>query len=1301
MSITSRSQSSSPDILGPPGDADYLISSPIKPFTGRQSWLSPAAVKRQRTPAKRRRVTLSPTRSAHSIRFDDVLLPGSPTMKLDGRQRSLSPEKFGQDGNVSPWRIRVTLEATQDEENEGNYSPSRKRLRPSTVTTKVPLKDDGSPSKQKTPAKRRGRPRKSDIQSHNGSPWPGSPGNTPGPMGTTPKERVGQLRKNTPRPQPQIISMLPDDPEDEPEDELQDEPTPTVEPMQQQFSPMDITADGSAKPNHQWSPMNLATDGGYDSDSLGADDLPVADLRAPTPAHPQTQANNTAHEYGRATYDTPTIGASEHHFLDNDENIHSTPSKMPSPTRERLGSSARSSRRVGNTVSPRTYPTPTPTSSLADEENQPGEQTLEVQEDTRLTHNTYEHQTEPLVDPTDEHAEFDSIMESEGFTMVSLDTLPSAKQYGLGSSAKLNSNGSGKEREVGRIGDRLKRKLSGTIDSFRGDAQSSTRPSPVIQTHSPKPPLARSNPKPHTENVQAPVQVSYPELPLTRSAEKLLDDTPRRTPISLARVVRVGMALQGTFKPGENEVPGSSNAGRKKRLEGVFSSFSPATQRELRAALGIGQELAMRQAQAAEERAREAEKLEDETVPANGHDDPMGEPQEDDLSEEEEVVDEQDEPLVVSVQSRQKNALPVHRYDFAQTEREQEWQREREVVSRHARDPKNSERLIYIESDEDIPQENPKYASVGHLEADVESVVDEPPLEEEPFDQEIPDDASFDQEPENFEPDVVPLFQPVTSQRSYVEEGPIYEDDDEGSEDIWRQDTFDSEPEHALGLLQQDDQNMEPQATNEDDDVDDIWQLEAKDQSNISQHSQSRTEKDLVQAPSSPWEKVASRFENQDHLSSSPAYVTVEHLDGLHQVPTHIRKLRDQDVDLSAILAEEETPNRARYYNGTSTPRELPNHRLGAPLSSAMKSATSTRKTGQRVRLQPISQSSPGIGSEAEFSYSPAFKPTISHQESIEIEADEPENAFDRAHETDSGYTDAETTTPKPPRQSGRDAPASTWFQRITSLTPRWLKAPNRDDDDSSSSAAASEDDFEDDDKENQVEIANNESANHSRENYDQAPRSDRSSMSPSRYLEESASPPQLNGHTYVPSIEQGDELSSEQGDFDDVQDDISEVHAEGSTAQDDAVEDDAVEGDPVEMINGEHAESVWPRPLPTFGYFSDDHYKALRRIYRMAKRSPERFPYYDAPGRAEIIGDWIWTSDGHHGVPITEVQFAIIDRFVHDLSRADVAYGGSGQVDWTEADLHRRLISIIIGEQIRENQKAKSARGVSVDTWR
>ncbi|KAG0153486.1 hypothetical protein PDIDSM_2138 [Penicillium digitatum] len=177
MSASPRSQSSSPDILGPPGDAQYLISSPIKPFTGRQSWMSPMMAK-SRTPAKRPRprISPSPAKSAHSIQFSDVLLPGSPTLKLNGgRQRSLSPEKL-QDGNVSPWRIRLTLEATQDEEDENRGSPSRKRLKPSTKTTMIPLKDERSPLKEKTPLRRRGRPQIDDMIL---SPYVGGAGQTP------------------------------------------------------------------------------------------------------------------------------------------------------------------------------------------------------------------------------------------------------------------------------------------------------------------------------------------------------------------------------------------------------------------------------------------------------------------------------------------------------------------------------------------------------------------------------------------------------------------------------------------------------------------------------------------------------------------------------------------------------------------------------------------------------------------------------------------------------------------------------------------------------------------------------------------------------------------------------------------------------------------------------------------------------------------------------------------------------------------------------------------------------------------
>jgi hypothetical protein len=259
------------------------------------------------------------------------------------------------------------------------------------------------------------------------------------------------------------------------------------------------------------------------------------------------------------------------------------------------------------------------------------------------------------------------------------------------------------------------------------------------------------------------------------------------------------------------------------------------------------------------------------------------------------------------------------------------------------------------------------------------------------------------------------------------------------------------------------------------------------------------------------------------------------------------------------------------------------------------------------------------------------------------------------------------TSTPRTHQPNG-EYQGSSWFKKITSFTPQWLKAPTRARS-SSVTTIPEESEFEDDD-----EVAQIESAKELDGHLDDEPLSRQGSQSP-------ASP--WRQLTRSPQMQEDDQPI--------VEDD--EPFYERSVSRE-LVED-------ANTANNLHEASHGPRPLAVFGYFSDAHYIALRRIYETAKRYPERFQYFDSPGRAAIIGDWIWTSDGHHGVPITEIQFAIIDRFAQELSRADIQYGGSGQIDWTEADLHRRLISIIIGEQIREERKAKANRGTSVDTWR
>lgn len=1274
MSAITRSSSSSPDVLGPPGDADYLISSPIKPFTGRQSFYSPAFSARKPRPSKRPRVSLSPTKSAHSIRFDDVLLPGSPAMKLAGRHRSPSPLKDQQDGNVSPWRIRLTLEATQDEENESEMqlSPSRKRHRPTTITTMIPLKDGRSPLSEKTPS--RSRPRKPDTKPLNGSPWPASAGNTPGRPGETPKRKPGRPRKNTPRPNVHDSPMI------------EDEPTPAPEPLhlleteqepQIQFSPMDIVEDRSVEPTRHWSPLNVAENGDLDSDSLGADDLPVADLTGPMQRNGAHLNASATREYGRTTYDTPII--TEQQYLDNEENINSTPSKMPSPTRERLSSSVRSARDAGMASSPQTYPTPTPTSSLAEEENQ----AREAQEQRRENDDQ-----QPLSDPTEEHEEFDSIMESEGFTMVSLDTLPSAQQFGLGSNASRATDNAARvlqDRHNGRIGDRLKRKLPG-ISDLQSDNHSSARPSPVTDDLSTG--YRVSSHASHASNRPAKISparpVSYPDLPPTSSPWK----------------------EQPQFEE-EKEEPRSDII------------------------------------------------LENESIELDDI--------EEEEEEEEEELDELDEVHVIphSSQSEREEVSRTDPTNKIRSQQEAEWHKERQEVSRNAQEAIDSNHIIYIDSDqnasenEGLPEENEfsdhlqsDFGSIGeedrrqpdvfeeqnafsdHLHSDFGSIGEEdrrkPGIFEE--DRAFSDHLQSDfgptgeeerREPERFEamdeqeePEGLEQFadedfvgsvdsenagqskpRPVLSSPS-VTKRPLYAEtevsdgEDNGYDDIWRQEPdypkLETRHAHEPEPVSIANQETEMEDEEDEDGFDDIWQQEARDNSHISHHSENQQHHPVEEA-ASPWRKIAGKPSSQNYLSSSPAYVDLEK-DGIrHLNQTQIRKLREREVDLSALLAADDTPNRARYYNGTSTPRSI--LRSATQHSSINGSALKSQPSnpGKRVRLQPLSQS-PEREPEAE-QESPIFRHNYSQQEAHANDVDEIDSVHDGASsEGELAHGDI-TITPEHQRQSDVEPQGSSWFQRITSLTPRWLKAPAHSDDDEPSSASEadprdiSEDELEDGQvDQGELSIQSPQMDHHYHEKASTSHRSsDRSSESPLGVERTPQSMGLEQGHSEaVSSVEEED----------------------GRNRLERSISSEVVEDNPANMIEEEHDSPKGPRPLAVFGYFSNDHYLALRRVYRIAKRHPERFPYYDAPGRAQIIGDWIWTSDGLHGVPISEAQFAIIDRFVNELSHADVQYGGSGQVEWTDADLHRRLISIIIGEQIRDERKAQANRGASVDTW-
>ncbi|PYI25660.1 hypothetical protein BP00DRAFT_357920 [Aspergillus indologenus CBS 114.80] len=1130
------SSSSSPDILGPSGDSDYLISSPFKPFTGRQSFMSPAdfdLLQSPRTTKRQKRSRLNLTPGAHSFEFNDVVLPASPNLKLNGKQQALSPDKPQSDGNVSPWRIRVTLEATQDQENSNDYgSPTPKRLRPSTMITKIPLKDES----EQTPRRRRGRPRKSDTLLLDAIPAAGSPGHTPGPPGSAQKRKRGRPRKT-----PLKVDA--------------------VTRREQDIGTLDIDMDTpTAESRSRWSPVYIAGDAGSDEDDGGSpQDEEMVDIfddeLSPEQSAVVNHASTTPRVTFEPTYDTPQVD-----HLDNEEyNLNSTPSKMPSPVRDLQSSSSKSTLHAGHTPRPpRLYPTPTTSSPVAGEEKVALSQRTAASSGNRRTRASYGRS-----DPTDEHKEFDSIMESEGFSMVSLDTLPSAKQHGLGgdSDSKIAKNALKpflkRESNGGHLEDHPRMRIARSIESSTslqhasGGRSASTR---RIRSSSAVPTLR-------------PVQQG--QKPLLR----------------LVRIIRAGIALQGPLtelkegKQRTSQYLDSALTANRQRLQFLFQDLNPQSQQVLQAGLAFGQQLA-KQRQVELEKSQQSLAADAKTNARTI------------LRSREASSPKSPQPALSAADFDTPGSVMRRRME--------EWQREREAISREIQ-MANSSQVIVIDSDRsdqsDLPAEQ---------------------------DEEWNEDDGFDDEPEE-----------ASSQDGYVEaEEANEEDDDEGYEDIWQQEAMEQgNQSHRVSMLDNDKNDLRPR-----------------------------------QDESSPWKTGWTPARSQTGRLYSPAHWTKEQDTVPFLGRSRVKQLREENVDLTNLYQGDPTPKRRRYYYGEGSPSSNASQSQsegGSPSNQASHGQGVHEHASEHDRLSEHSfeLSSHSDLEEGTFQIDPTTRLEMARQNSgREIMRDDVESLADAAAAEEQYLQAATDNTPDPPRRASPDNQASSWFQKITSLTPGWLKAPK-----SFRPASQREENsvvYED-------EAVTTAKSRHARDEFD------------SERLEGIPGP---------------SSRFAEPGDEQQISHDRRSYESPGDTR------------DPFyeEVREMRHKR----QPARYSGHFSNDHYRLLHNLYRFSKKHPERFPYYPAPGRTEIIGDWIWTSDGVFGVPVTEDQFAIIDRFAQQVSRDDIRAGGTGQITWTEADLHRRLISIIIGEQIRKERRPmryrdhpgignSRSRDTVYETWR
>ena len=191
-------------------------------------------------------------------------------------------------------------------------------------------------------------------------------------------------------------------------------------------------------------------------------------------------------------------------------------------------------------------------------------------------------------DPTEEHQEYDSILESEGFSMVSVSSLAS------------NTNHS--------------RDFPKTQSEFNEQEQT-----PAIASSPSAPPEVQDSPF-HSSS---------------RHLNKSQEGTPK-----LSRVVRAGIALQGVLSPriggqrlgspfqetrrknspveindrtsqNSRSPLNADSSASKERLDNLFNGFGAGTRRELRAGLRLGEELAKRQRKASHDPNISSDKDED------------------------------------------------------------------------------------------------------------------------------------------------------------------------------------------------------------------------------------------------------------------------------------------------------------------------------------------------------------------------------------------------------------------------------------------------------------------------------------------------------------------------------------------------------------------------------------------------------------------------------------------------------------------------------------------------------------------
>ncbi|ETI25764.1 hypothetical protein G647_02538 [Cladophialophora carrionii CBS 160.54] len=592
--------------------------------------------------------------------------------------------------HLSPWKIRVTVEAEpENADMEGNNPMTRARRR----TTKISLQNNPSPTDDaKSPA--RGRKPHANTK-----------------RGATP-ERTGRNSSRSRRQSVTDLDIIPLGDDSERDDWLKQKKSPRKRRSPRKYA---TVADTGAQSTSSKSKSNNAqSDLRPDTDVEGGDAT-----GEPGPAWGSEAAMPEKLELHQALVRPRGVSTSS--------SYNEGRTGQDSIANARIKISAHQAQLQARKVSANSamsYPTPSPTSSYHGDSDEVEKSLGE----------------EPAANHGSEG--FDTMLESEGFTMIDLDTLPSVKRYLSSPSEEGVAAGSGTAQmhsltTMGHPAPPTKNDIRASLSPIpeqavaypalrvdESDISSTVPSSPPTSEQNGSLLKASSSSRPGLMRKVTPQPCSSPKHVSPPKHQ------PRRTPQhqhrASAGALFAGIALQEIMSPGpstEKALPHenilTSQPPTSHGQDALFNGFDSGTQRELRAGLRFGEELAKRQvpelpAQSTASVSREKtntgsdrssthERVESrigdksrrthQEPPANG----AGTHSNSNLNS--------TQVMENAPQTPQNKASPPSEPVILDTQarREREWQLEREAVSRQIQEASTSQ-VIVIDSDSEVEE---------------------------------------------------------------------------------------------------------------------------------------------------------------------------------------------------------------------------------------------------------------------------------------------------------------------------------------------------------------------------------------------------------------------------------------------------------------------------------------------------------------------------------------------------------------------------------------------------------------------